>query len=82
MNIDEFEAFVHRGLAGRLHLDDVAPTLFDIPALSPEQKQVWHQLYHFLMDEDLRSENSQYDEMQRRDILETLATLRATKQDT
>lgn len=76
MNIDEFEAFVHRGLAGQLHLDDVAPTTFDVSPLSPEQTQVWHQLYHFLMDEDLRSKDAQYDEMQRRDILEMLRTLR------
>jgi hypothetical protein len=81
MNIDEFESFVHRGLAGQLRLDNVVPTIFDIPLLSPEQKQVWHQLYHFLMDEDLRNEDTQHDEMKRRNILEMLNTLRAMTQD-
>lgn len=81
MDTNEFEAFVHRGLFGQLNLDEVPPSICDIPPLSPEQTKVWHQLYHFLMDADLRNEDAQYEEMARKNILKMLATLRARTQD-
>lgn len=78
MDIDELEGVVHRVLAGQMHLDGAAPSIFDIPAPSLEQEQLVHQLIHFIMDEDLRSEDAQYDDRQRRDILEMLITLKAS----
>ena len=78
MNIDELELVVLRGLAGQMRLDE-ASTIWNASVLSAEQDTLMHQLIHFITDDDLRSRDAQYNQMQRSQILGMLAALKTNK---